>query len=118
MVAVFIIGALTTTYTLVGGVSAVIWTDVKQMTVILVGLVIVFGMLIWDLLPQFGSFNKMLEVAGAADKLGALEVVPANDGLIPRTHAEVAGKVGDPSFWEQKYNVWAGVFGGLFLHLS
>ena len=43
MVAVFIIGALTTTYTLVGGVSAVIWTDVKQMTVILVGLVIVFG---------------------------------------------------------------------------
>jgi len=118
MIAVFIIGALTTTYTLIGGVAAVIWTDVKQMTVILVGLVIVFAMLIWDLLPQFGSFNKMLEVAGAADKLGALEVVPANDGLIPRTHAEVAGKIGEPSFWEQKYNVWAGVFGGLFLHLS
>ena len=118
MVAVFIIGALTTTYTLVGGVSAVIWTDVKQMTVILVGLVIVFVMLLWELLPQFGSFGKMLEVAGAADKLGALEVIPANDGLVPRTHAEVEGSIGAPSFWEQKYNVWAGVFGGLFLHLS
>jgi len=129
MVAVFIIGALTTTYTLVGGVSAVIWTDVKQMTVILVGLVIVFVMLVVELLPEFGSFGKMLELAGAADKLGALEVVPANDGLLPRTHAEIAAAkealaadpnavVADPSFWEQKYNVWAGVFGGLFLHLS
>ncbi|HIE71029.1 MAG TPA: hypothetical protein EYP98_13125, partial [Planctomycetes bacterium] len=58
------------------------------------------------------------QCAKHADKLGALEVMPANDGLMPRTHAEVEGAIGDPSFWEQKYNVWAGVFGGLFLHLS
>ncbi|MEC7726600.1 MAG: hypothetical protein VYD05_13860 [Planctomycetota bacterium] len=118
MLAVFLIGALTTTYTMLGGVSAVIWTDVKQMAVILVGLVIVFVMLLRDLLPEFGSFQTMLEVAGAADKLGALEVTPAHDGLLPRTHAEVAAGEGDPSFWEEKYNVWAGLFGGLFLHLS
>ena len=118
MLAVFLIGALTTTYTMLGGVSAVIWTDVKQMAVILVGLVIVFVMLLRDLLPEFGSFQTMLEVAGAADKLGALEVTPAHDGLLPRTHAEVAAGEGAPSFWEEKYNVWAGLFGGLFLHLS
>ncbi|MGK0205815.1 MAG: Na+/proline symporter, partial [Planctomycetota bacterium] len=118
VVAVVIIGVLTTTYTMVGGVSAVIWTDVKQMVVILVGLVIVFGMLLYELVPQLGSFGKVLELAGAADKLGALEIIPENEGLIPRTHAEVDGNIGDPSFWEQKYNVWAGVFGGVFLHLS
>lgn len=116
--AVLVIGALTTGYTMVGGVSAVIWTDVKQMSVILLGLLLVFGMLLVDLWPQFGSFGAMLDIAGAADKLGALEVVPAHDGLWPRTHADVAAGVGEPSFWEEKYNVWAGVFGGLFLHLS
>jgi SSS family transporter len=118
VVAVIIIGVLTTTYTMIGGVSAVIWTDVKQMIVILVGLLIVFGMLLWELVPQLGSFGKVLELAGAADKLGALEIIPENEGLIPRTHAEVDGNIGNPSFWEQKYNVWAGVFGGVFLHLS
>lgn len=118
VVAVVIIGVLTTTYTMVGGVTAVIWTDVKQMVVILVGLVIVFGMLLWELVPQLGSFGKVLELAGAADKLGALEIIPENTGLVPRTHAAIAAGIGDPSFWEQKYNVWAGVFGGVFLHLS
>ena len=118
VVSVIIIGVLTTTYTMIGGITAVIWTDVKQMVVILGGLVLVFGMLLWELLPQLGSFGKVLELAGAADKLGALEILPENEGLLPRTHAEVDAKIGDPSFWEQKYNVWAGVFGGLFLHLS
>ncbi len=118
MLAVFLIGGLTTAYTMLGGVSAVIWTDVKQMTVILLGLAIVFVMLLSDLLPEFGSLSKMLEVAGAADKLGALEVTPAHEGLLPRTHEQIAAGVGTPSFWEEKYNVWAGLFGGLFLHLS
>lgn len=118
MLAVFLIGGLTTAYTMLGGVSAVIWTDVKQMTVILVGLAVVFVMLLVDLLPEFGSLSKMLDVAGAADKLGALEATPAHDGLVPRTHADIAAGVGEPSFWEETYNVWAGLFGGLFLHLS
>ena len=118
MLAVFLIGGLTTAYTMLGGVSAVIWTDVKQMSVILVGLVVVFFMLLSDLLPQFGSISKLLEVAGAADKLGALEVTPEHEGMLPRSHADVAAGEGAPSFWEEKYNVWAGLFGGLFLHLS
>ncbi|MFN3240908.1 MAG: sodium:solute symporter family transporter [Planctomycetota bacterium] len=117
-IAVFLIGGLTTAYTMLGGVSAVIWTDVKQMSVILIGLCIVFVMLLTDLMPQFGSFGAMLDVAGAADKLGALEVEPAHDAMTPRTHAEIAAGEGVPSFWEEKYNVWAGLFGGLFLHLS
>ncbi len=116
--AVLIIGTLTTSYTMLGGVSAVIWTDVKQMSVILVGLGIVFVMLLVDLLPEFGSFGKMLEVAGAADKLGALELTPASTEFWPRSQSEFATGTGVKSFWEDKYNVWSGVFGGLFLHLS
>ena len=115
--AVFVIGALTTTYTLIGGISAVIWTDVKQMTVILIGLGIVFVMLLRDLLPVF-DFGELMRLAGAADKLGAVEIEPAHTELWPRTHAEIASGTGEPSFWEEKYNIWAGVFGGLFLHLS
>ena len=115
--AIAVIGVLATGYTMVGGVSAVIWTDVKQMTVILIGLVLVFVMLLRDLLPMF-DFGELLELAGAADKLGAVEVEPAHTSLWPRTHAEIAAGSGAPSFWEEKYNVWAGLFGGLFLHLS
>ena len=117
-VAVLVIGTLTTSYTMLGGVSAVIWTDVKQMSVILMGLGIVFVMLLVDLLPEFGSFGKMLEVAGAADKLGALELTPASTEFWPRSQSEFAAGTGVKSFWEDKYNVWSGVFGGLFLHLS
>lgn len=116
--AVLLIGALTTSYTMLGGVSAVIWTDVKQMSVILIGLGIVFVMLLSDLLPQFGSFGKMLDIAGAADKLGALELKPESTNFWPRSQEAVDQGLGTKSFWEEKYNVWSGIFGGLFLHLS
>jgi SSS family transporter len=114
---VVVIGTLTTLYTVVGGVSAVIWTDVKQMTVIVFGLLLILFVLLRDLLPVF-SFGQLLDLAGAAGKLNALEVVPEHASLWPRTLAETAANTGTPSFWEEKYNVWSGLFGGLFLHLS
>lgn len=114
---VLVIGVLTTLYTTVGGVSAVIWTDVKQMAVIIGGLLLVLFLLLRDLLPHF-SFGQILDLAGAAGKLNALEVVPASIDMLPRTQAAVAEGLGRPSFWEEKYNVWSGLIGGLFLHLS
>lgn len=114
---VLVIGLLTTLYTVVGGVAAVIWTDVKQMTVIVVGLLLILYVLLRDLLPTFG-FGQLLDLAGAAGKLNALEVAPEHAGLWPRTIADAALQRGEPSFWEETYNVWSGVFGGLFLHLS
>jgi SSS family transporter len=114
---VLVIGTLTTMYTVIGGVSAVIWTDVKQMTVMLCGLLLILLLLLRDLLPVF-SFGQLLDLAGAAGKLNALEVEPAHASLWPRTLAESTAGTGTPSFWEEKYNVWSGLFGGLFLHLS
>ncbi|MCA8948520.1 MAG: sodium:solute symporter [Planctomycetes bacterium] len=110
---VLVIGTLTTLYTVVGGIAAVVWTDVKQMTVILLGLGFVCAILLWDLLPQFG-FGQLLDLAGAAGKLNAVEVLPAHTGLVPR----LLDEGGEPSFWEYKYTLWSGLIGGLFLQLS
>lgn len=115
--AVLSITAMATAYTVVGGVVAVVWTDVRQMAVIGLGLATVLGILLWHLLGHF-SFGQLLTVAGAADKLRAVEVVPESLSFVPRTLGEVAANLGTKSFWEQKYNLWAGLFGGLFLHMS
>jgi len=113
VVTVLFIGILTTGYTIFGGVRAVVWTDVKQMSVILGGLILSVGILLYELLPQF-DFTEILSLLGAAGRLNALEAVPASTDLIPNLKA-VAG---EPSFWDDRYNLWSGVLGGLFLMLA
>lgn len=115
--AVAVIATLATTYTVVAGVVGVVWTDVRQMAIIGVGLVAMLVILLRDLLPHF-SIGTMLELAGAADKLDAVSVRPASLDFLPRTLAAANANEGAPSFWEQKYNLWSGLFGGLFLHMA
>ena len=55
---------------------------------------------------------------GAAGKLNALDVVPQSHDFVPRLAGAAADGVGEPSFWEQKYNLWSGLFGGLFLMMA
>ena len=109
---VIVIGVLTTVYTMFGGVKAVIATDVKQMVVILGGLGLILVLLIMKVVPELG-FVGGLEVLGVTGKLNAVEFEPASWDLIPKG-------VSDPgaSFWDDKYNFWSGMFGGLFLMLS
>ena len=107
------VGALTTFYTVFGGVSAVVWTDVKQMSVILAGIFISFIWLAVDVLSELG-LGGALRAAGAAGKLDALIVVPPTD-LVPRPAEATAGS---PSFWESPYTLWSGLIGGFFLQLS
>jgi Na+/proline symporter len=90
------IGLPTVVYTMHGGVQAVTWTDVKQMGVIVAGLLAAVGALIVGL-PGDVSFTQAMHVAGAAGRLNAL----------------------DFSFdWNQTYTFWSGLLGGLFLMLS
>lgn len=112
-VTIFMIGALTTLYTMFGGIRAVIWTDVKQMVVIIGGLVLCFGILLWKILPEVDLFGG-LRVLGAAGKMNALETVPVSTELIPRAIGSDAPK----TFWEDKYNLWSGLIGGFFLQLA
>jgi Na+/proline symporter len=90
------IGLPTAIYTMVGGVQAVTWTDVKQMVVIVIGLLAVIIALIVGL-PADVSFTKALHVAGAAGRLNPV----------------------DFRFdWSQTYTFWSGLLGGLFLMLA
>ncbi len=58
-------GVVVTVYTLVGGIEAVIWTDVIQSVVLTIGALIVVGLLIAD---AQGGFGGLLEAAQAAEK--------------------------------------------------
>jgi solute:Na+ symporter, SSS family len=90
------IGLPTVLYTMIGGVQAVTWTDVKQMAVVVSGLFVAVTMLIVGL-PHDVSVVQALHVAGAAGRTNTI----------------------DFRFdWRQTYTFWSGMLGGLFLMLS
>src|SRR5688572_24438662 len=93
---VLAIGLPTVIYTMVGGVQAVTWTDVKQMVIIVAGIVSAVVVLIWQL-PDGVSLGAALHVAGAAGRTRALDFT-----------FDVS----------QSYTFWSGLIGGLFLPLS
>jgi Na+/proline symporter len=90
------IGGPTVLYTMLGGVQAVTWTDVKQMGVVVGGLVCAVIALIIGL-PHDVGVGQALHVAGAAGRLNTIDF-----------HFDI----------RQTYTFWSGVIGGLFLHLS
>jgi SSS family transporter len=93
---IFAIGLSTTVYTMFGGVQAVTWTDVKQMFVIFFGLAVCL-IVILSSFPAGVSLTDGLYLAGS---LGKLETV-------------------DTRFdWQEKYTLWSGLIGGLFLMLG
>lgn len=93
---IIIIGITATIYTMVGGISGVIRTDVKQMGVMVFGLVFCFFWIQYKL-PENVGFADSLYLAGTLGKLDALDL----------------------SFdISEKYNIWAGVIAALFLMLS
>ena len=91
---VALIGVPTVAYTMLGGIQAVTWADVKQMVLIVVALVAVIVVLIVKM-PV--SPDEALQIAGATGRL----------------------KVFDFSFnINETYTFWSGVIGGTFLMLS
>lgn len=93
---IIVIGIGATVYTMFGGITGVIRTDIKQMVLMMAGLVFCF-IWIWSKLPQEVGFAGALKLAGAANKLKTIDFT---------------FDVSD------KYNVWSGLFAGLFLMLS
>ena len=89
-------GVLVMTYISFGGIKAVTWADVQQMSLILCGLVLALVLAI-HLLPHNVSFGDAVSLAGAAGKLNAVTF----------------------NFdWNDRYNVWSGLIGGMFLALA
>ena len=94
--AVLITALPTIVYTMFGGVQAVAWTDVKQMVLIVAGLIAAVIVLILNLPPDI-SIVDGLRIAGSAGKL--------------RTF--------DFSFdLTNQYTFWSGTIAALFLFLS
>jgi Na+/proline symporter len=95
-ITILVIGILVIIYTVSGGTRAVSQTHKLQMIVIFVGMFIAFYSLI-DFLPDQWSFRETLKLAGASNKLNAIDLqVDLNN----------------------RYTVWSGILAGFFLHLS
>ena len=93
-ITVVALGVAMIIYTVRGGVSAVIWTDVVQMFVYVGGaLVVFFGLL--TLIP--GGWDEVVRTAG------------------PTGHFKVLDFSTDP---HRAYTFWAGLFGGIALTLA
>ena len=93
---ILIIGVPTIFYTMKGGVQAVTWADVKQMVVIVAGVLAAVGVLIWSL-PETVSVASALQTAGSLGKMQAIDFTFDLD---------------------QTYTFWSGLIGGLFLALA
>jgi len=91
-----IMGAIVVTYTVLGGIKAVTWSDVQQMCVIFLGLIIAL-VTVFVLLPNSVSISDAVYLAGSAGRLNAVTT----------------------NFtWNDRFNLWSGLFGGTFLFLS
>jgi len=91
-----IMGAVAVLYTTLGGVKAVAWADFQQMLIMTAGLVAALICAVW-LLPPHVSFMDAVTLAGAAGRLNAVT-----------TNVD----------WNDRYNLWSGLIGGMFLALS
>ena len=92
--AVALIGVPTVLYTMIGGVQAVAWTDVKQMVLVITAIVAVIIVLFMRI-PV--NPEDALRIAGAAGRLNAFDF----DFTLTKP-----------------YTFWSGIIGGTFLMLS
>jgi solute:Na+ symporter, SSS family len=89
-------GIIVITYTVYGGTKAVSYTQVLQMCVIFTGLFFA-TFLVVKMLPADVGFIDALRIAGKMKKMEAID-----------THFDL----------DNRYNLWSGIIGGFFLHLS
>src|SRR5262245_50363215 len=83
-------------YTVAGGIKAVTWSDVQQMLIIFLGLVVAL-VTVFLLLPSSVSVGDALYLAGAAGRLNAITTNFS---------------------WHDNFNIWTGLLGSTFLFLS
>src|SRR5262245_41873217 len=83
-------------YTTLGGVQAVAWTDVKQMFIVVGGMLSAVAVLLYGIL-QHVSFSAALHLAGATGRLQSVDFTV------------------NPN---ETYTFWTGMIGSLFLFLA
>lgn len=88
--------AVVATYTVLGGIRAVMRADALQMAIMFAGIVLAFGCAVRGL-PDGVSIREALALAGTAGKLNAVET-----GFD----------------WNSRYTLWSGLIGATFLSLA
>lgn len=92
----FCLGLVVILYTVSGGTRAVSVTQKQQMAVMMGGMIMA-GLVVINMLPEHVSFGQAIQVAGEMGKLNLVNF----------------------SFdWNDRYNVWSGITGGVFLFMS
>lgn len=77
---ILLAGGVTALYSVKGGFSAVVWTEVIQTVVLILGAVVSIGSIVW-LLP--GGFSQIVSEASAAGKLSFMDLNVATGALEP-----------------------------------
>jgi len=93
---ILIMAVVTIGYTLIGGITAVIWTDVIQMLMTFAGIIVALLVLI-NTLPSEVGVGDMVYIGGIQDMWRSIDLS------------------WDPT---NTYTIWSGLFGGLFLALA
>jgi Na+/proline symporter len=91
-----IVGGIAVAFTTLGGVKATSWSHMPQMAVMTLGLLAALICAVL-LLPPHVSFGDAVTVAGVAGRLNAITTT---------------------FDWNDRYNLWSGLFGGMFLALA
>lgn len=96
-----LMGGLLIIYTVSGGARAVAYTQKLQLIIIIIGMAIA-GYMVVHLMPAGIGFTEALQIGGDNGKMNVI-----TDGMT------------DKGFdWKDRYNIWSGLIGGLFLALS
>ncbi len=96
-----IMGGLLIIYTVSGGARAVAYTQKLQLIIIIIGMGIA-GYMVVHLMPANIGFEDALSIGGQSGKMNII----------------TSGNNADGFDWKDKYNIWSGLIGGLFLALS
>jgi len=91
---IVVMGAVTIFYTYLGGMQAVIWTDLIQFAIYFLGAIFA-AVCIWWLLP--GGLSQWIEIGASANKFRLIDLTP------------------DPA---RTYTLWAGVVGGAIFSMA
>ncbi len=99
-IGILLMGGLSSAYTVWGGNAAVIFTDVKQMAVMIVGILVSLFIAVQSL-PADVGFGDAMALAGAFRKLEAIHIAPNAEQV-----------------FADKYNLLSALLGGFFLFLG
>lgn len=102
---ILVITLITTAYTMVGGIKAVIWTDLMQATLMLGSV----GFLLWFLLQKLGGLHPSIQALGGWDHLRWIQV--GWDSSLPFGKA-LSEMLSEP------YTIFAAVIGSTFLTMA